>query len=128
LSYRVTDQLFLWLLTDPADPVVIGTLNLVRSTRGVSLRYADSWIERGFALSEDLRLVAEELLPTRRPGPSTMHARIDGVSVSSSFSTRHRACRCSSTYTSQATIGSVRSVSRRRTRRTGRGARGRCRS
>ena len=64
IPYRITDQLFLWLLTDPADPVVVGTLNMVRSTRGVSLRYAASWIEHGFALSEDLPLVGEELFPT----------------------------------------------------------------
>jgi serine/threonine-protein kinase HipA len=63
LPYRITDQLFLWLLTAPDDPVLIGELNMVRSARGVSLRYADSWIERGFALSEDLPLVAEELFP-----------------------------------------------------------------
>lgn len=61
--YRVTDQLFLWLLTDPDQPVLIGELNMVRSSRGVSLQYAQSWLERGFALSEDLPLVAEEFLP-----------------------------------------------------------------
>lgn len=66
LAYRVSDQLFLWLVTVPDDPVLIGELNMVRSTRGVSLRYADSWIEHGFALSEDLPLVAEELLPTTK--------------------------------------------------------------
>ena len=33
--YRVTDQLFLWLLTDPDEPAAIGTLHMVRSTRGV---------------------------------------------------------------------------------------------
>ena len=63
-QYRVTDQLFLWLLTARDQPVAIGELNMVRSMRGVSLRYADSWIERGFALSEDLPLIAEELFPT----------------------------------------------------------------
>jgi serine/threonine-protein kinase HipA len=47
----------------PADPVPIGELNLVRVNRGVSLRYADAWLERGFALSEDLPLVDEEFLP-----------------------------------------------------------------
>jgi serine/threonine-protein kinase HipA len=47
--YRVTDQLFPWLLTDPDQPVLIGELNMVRSSRGVSLRYAPSWLERGFA-------------------------------------------------------------------------------
>jgi serine/threonine-protein kinase HipA len=62
-DYRPTDQLHLWLLTVPADPVLIGELNLVRANRGVSLRYADTWLERGFALSEDLPLVDEEFLP-----------------------------------------------------------------
>src|SRR5262245_36207866 len=61
--YRVTDQLFLWLLIAPDQSVLIGELNMVRSTRGVSLRYAPSWLERGFALSEDLPLVGEEFLP-----------------------------------------------------------------
>lgn len=62
-DYRSTDQLYLWLLTVPADPVLVGELNLVRASRGVSLRYADEWLERGFALSEDLPLIAEEFLP-----------------------------------------------------------------
>ena len=62
-GYRVTDQLFLWLLMDPGQPVLIGELDMVRSSRGVSLRYAPSWLERGFALSEDLPLVAEDFLP-----------------------------------------------------------------
>lgn len=59
-----TDSLHLWLLTDPSDPVLVGDLHLVRSSRGVSLRYAPSWIERGFPLSEDLPLLAgQEFLP-----------------------------------------------------------------
>jgi serine/threonine-protein kinase HipA len=62
-DYRPTDRLHLWLLTVPANPVLIGELNLVRASRGVSLRYADTWLERGFALSEDLPLVGEEFLP-----------------------------------------------------------------
>jgi serine/threonine-protein kinase HipA len=65
-DYRPADQLYLWLLTVPADPVLIGELNLVRSNRGVSLRYADAWLERGFALSEDLPLVDEEFLPQEK--------------------------------------------------------------
>jgi serine/threonine-protein kinase HipA len=64
--YRVTDQLFLWLLTRPEEPIYIGDLNMVRSMRGVSLRYAQTWIERGFALSEDLPLITEELLPSEK--------------------------------------------------------------
>ena len=73
-DYRPTDQLHLWLLTVPADPVLIGELNLVRSNRGVSLRYADAWLERGFALSEDLPLVDEEFLP---PDKETAAGAVD---------------------------------------------------
>jgi serine/threonine-protein kinase HipA len=65
-EYRPGDQLYLWLLTVPADPVLVGELNLVRSSRGVSLRYADPWLERGFALSEDLPLLGEEFLPSEK--------------------------------------------------------------
>jgi len=65
-DYRPADQLYLWLLTVPADPVFIGELNLVRSNRGVSLKYAEAWLERGFALSEDLPLVDEEFLPQEK--------------------------------------------------------------
>lgn len=64
--YQPVDRLFLWLLTEPARPVLIGDLNMVRTQRGVSLRYADSWIERGFALSEDLPLVPGEFLPQEK--------------------------------------------------------------
>ena len=63
MAYTPRDQLYLWLLTQPAAPVFIGTLSMLRATRGVSLRYADAWIAQGFALSEDLPLVAEEFLP-----------------------------------------------------------------
>jgi serine/threonine-protein kinase HipA len=65
--YEPSDQLFLWWIADPAAPVLVGTLELVRSSRGVSLRYADRWIERGFALSEDLPLQGgHEFLPAER--------------------------------------------------------------
>jgi serine/threonine-protein kinase HipA len=62
----VTDHLHLWLLTDPARPALIGDLDLVRTLRGVSVRYADAWIAHGFALSEDLPLVQGEHLPKER--------------------------------------------------------------
>lgn len=65
--YQPADQLYLWLVTQPAHPVFIGELHLVRTTRGVSLRYAPEWLGRGFPLSEDLPLVNEELLPAE-PG------------------------------------------------------------
>ncbi len=39
---------------------------MLRTVRGVSLRYVPEWIERGFALSEDLPLLAEEFLPKEK--------------------------------------------------------------
>jgi serine/threonine-protein kinase HipA len=65
-KYRPTDRLYLWLLTQPDRPVLIGELNLIRSTQGVSLRYADSWLKRGFSLSEDLPLIDQEFLPQEK--------------------------------------------------------------
>jgi serine/threonine-protein kinase HipA len=62
-KYQPTDRLYLWLLTQPQQPVPIGDLALIRSTQGVSLRYGDRWLRRGFALSEDLPLIDEEFLP-----------------------------------------------------------------
>jgi serine/threonine-protein kinase HipA len=64
--YQPSDRLHLWLLTRPQQPVYVGELNLVRSTQGVSLRYTESWLQRGFPLSEDLPLIGEEFLPTEK--------------------------------------------------------------
>ena len=61
--YEPVDRLFLWLLTDPADPVLVGEIALVKTLQGVSLHYARSWLERGFALSEDVPLLDQEFLP-----------------------------------------------------------------
>jgi serine/threonine-protein kinase HipA len=63
VGYRPSDQLYLWLLTRPQLPVLIGELNLVRATRGVSLRYDAGWLQHGFPLSEDLPLTGGEFLP-----------------------------------------------------------------
>jgi serine/threonine-protein kinase HipA len=64
--YVPSNQLHLWLLTEPEQPVPIGELNLVRSSQGVSLHYVDSWLQRGFPLSEDLPLIDEEFLPAEK--------------------------------------------------------------
>lgn len=64
--YTLTDQLFVWLLTQPQRPVLVGELNMVRSFRGVSLRYDDTWIAHGFPLSEDLPLQAQEYFPKEK--------------------------------------------------------------
>ena len=60
------DALFLWMLEDPRSPRLVGTLALVSAGKGVSLEYAGSWLQSGFALSEDLPLVAGEYLPHAR--------------------------------------------------------------
>lgn len=64
VRYQPTDRLYLWLVTQPAQPILIGELHLIRTTRGVSLRYAPEWLQRGFPLSEDLPLIDEELIPS----------------------------------------------------------------
>jgi serine/threonine-protein kinase HipA len=66
VSYTPADRLHLWLLTEPEQPVLIGQLNLVRSNQGVSLHYAQSWLQRGFPLSEDLPLIDQEFLPAQK--------------------------------------------------------------
>jgi serine/threonine-protein kinase HipA len=64
--YKPTDRLYLWLLTRPEQPLLVAELNMARSVQGVSLRYADTWLERGFPLSEDLPLIGEEFLPPEK--------------------------------------------------------------
>lgn len=58
-----TDTLYLWWLGQPRQPQLIGTLSTVRAFKGVSLRYAPSWLASGFALSEDMPLHDGEFLP-----------------------------------------------------------------
>jgi serine/threonine-protein kinase HipA len=64
--YDPSDQLYLWLLTQPDQPVPVAELNLVRSAQGVSLRYINSWLQLGFPLSEDLPLIDEEFQPAEK--------------------------------------------------------------
>jgi serine/threonine-protein kinase HipA len=66
VHYEPSNQLHLWLLTQPDQPVPVAQLNLSRSTQGVSLRYVDSWLQFGFPLSEDLPLIDEEFQPTEK--------------------------------------------------------------
>jgi serine/threonine-protein kinase HipA len=60
------DELFLWFLADPAQPRLVGALNLVSAGKGVSLRYSSKWLATGFALSEDLPLIDTEFLTPGR--------------------------------------------------------------
>src|SRR5688572_11845887 len=66
MSYLPADRLHLWMLAQPRQPVLVGDIALVRSSQGVSLSYADSWLRSGFALSEDLPLIDQEFLPTEK--------------------------------------------------------------
>lgn len=67
--YEISDQLYLWYLADPARPVLVGELNLVKTgVRGVSLKYDPQWLSQGFALSEDLPLTDLEYLPKEKDG------------------------------------------------------------
>lgn len=65
-GYQPVDRLYLWSLLEPARPVPVGELDLVRSNQGVSLRYFAQWLEHGFALSEDLPLIDQQFLPAER--------------------------------------------------------------
>jgi serine/threonine-protein kinase HipA len=60
------DDLHLWYLADPTNPVYVGALKLVAAGKGVSLTYATSWLTTGFPLSEDLPLRAGEFSPPGR--------------------------------------------------------------
>ena len=51
------DNLWLWFLGVPTSPRPVGQLQLVEPGKGVSLQYDPSWLDGGFALSEDLPLV-----------------------------------------------------------------------
>lgn len=65
-AYAVGDALHLWFVGDPARPRLVGELQLVSAGKGVSLSYAASWLTSGFALSEDLPLIAGEFLPRHK--------------------------------------------------------------
>ena len=60
------DNLHLWCLANPAQPLYVGALRLLSAGKGVSLRYGQDWLTHGFALSEDLPLVDTEFLPPGR--------------------------------------------------------------
>jgi serine/threonine-protein kinase HipA len=64
--YQPQDQLWLWWLGRPSEPVFVGEIALAHGGRGVTLRYAPSWLQAGFALSEDLPLNGELFLPRER--------------------------------------------------------------
>ncbi len=60
--YMPRDRLSLWYLGEPAVPRIVGELVLQQGGRGVALAYSKEWITSGFALSEDLPLIADLLI------------------------------------------------------------------
>jgi serine/threonine-protein kinase HipA len=60
------DDLHLWYLGEPDTPRYVGTLKLASAGKGVSLHYGSEWLNKGFALSEDLPLIDTEFLPPGR--------------------------------------------------------------
>jgi serine/threonine-protein kinase HipA len=63
-NYKPQNELYLWWLTRPDNPRLIGTLAGVLASKAVSLRYDAAWIAHGVALSEDLPLLPTEHLPS----------------------------------------------------------------
>jgi serine/threonine-protein kinase HipA len=62
-SYVPKDELYVWTLVNPANPVLTGTINLSRlHPNCATFTYAAEWWE--FALSEDLPLIAGQLFST----------------------------------------------------------------
>jgi hypothetical protein len=60
------DELYLWFLAIPTRPVLVGTLHMVRTERGVSLRYTEDWLTRGFALSSFAEQIDRPFLRDQR--------------------------------------------------------------
>lgn len=60
------DKLWLWFLGVPSSPRLVGELRLLEPGKGVSLQYDPSWLDGGFALSEDLPLVDLEHRPREK--------------------------------------------------------------
>ncbi len=65
-DYEPSEALWLWWLGDPAVPMLIGELRIARVLKGVSLIYGRDWLQKGFALSEDLPLDPGEKFPAEK--------------------------------------------------------------
>ena len=62
-EYTPVDEMYLWWLTDPKAPRLVGDLTLVNRGRNVALAYAPDWLRTGMPLSEDLPLEARNFQP-----------------------------------------------------------------
>ena len=69
-TYTAPPKLFAWMLTDPANPLLVGQVNRLQNG-DVSLAYSASWVATGFALSADVPLGLNEYNPVHRRGRQT---------------------------------------------------------
>ena len=60
-------ELFVWYLADPNRPALVGRLAPAVAPSGVSLTYAPSWLQEGFALSADMPLLGANAGEPYRP-------------------------------------------------------------
>lgn len=61
------DRLYVWMLSDPKTPRLVG--EITRQNNGdVGLTYDPTWFEAGFALSDDMPLVAQTWTPVHHSG------------------------------------------------------------
>ncbi len=60
-------ELFLWVLTNPAQPRLAGRLAPSMAPSGVSFAYAPGWLQDGFALSADMPLLGANAAEPYRP-------------------------------------------------------------
>jgi len=61
------DRLYAWMLSDPKNPRLVG--EITRQNNGdVGLTYDTTWLETGFALSDDMPVVAQTWTPVHRSG------------------------------------------------------------
>ncbi len=64
-SFKTPAYLFAWYLANPAKPVLIGEVESL--TNGdQTLKYAASWLESGFPISDDMPLTAQKYSPRHR--------------------------------------------------------------
>ena len=75
---------FLWAITDPAVPALVGELRRL-SNGDVSLQYGATWLKSGYALSPDLPLIDTEYL--------AIHRRMRDKAAPCALHTPHGGCR-----------------------------------
>lgn len=64
---KTPERLYAWMLLDPQHPQLIG--EIIRQTNGdVGLQYDPTWLNTGFALSDDMPLGAQTFTPVHRNG------------------------------------------------------------